>query len=156
MAAARWDGAVTKGRRSISHDEGTTGRHHNRASINPSSELPALIINARPKIEDLVFTQAIRSDADRERVFGSDCNGVRGIYTFSLRGRQLGVTLLDGTQNDPRPAGERDTSAAMAPATPAFRSDPYRNKGLHQGLSVSPIDRREMHLTAGPAGAPCL
>ena len=63
------------------------------------------MINARPKIEDLVFTQAIRSDADRERVFGSDCNGVRGIYTFSLRGRQLGVTLLDGMSITPDQLG---------------------------------------------------
>jgi hypothetical protein len=35
--------------------------------------------------------------------------------------RQLGVTLLDGMSIAPDLPGERDKSAAMAPATPAFR-----------------------------------
>ena len=38
-----------------------------------------------------------------------------------LLGRQLGVTLLDGVSITPDRTGERDTSATMAPATPAFR-----------------------------------
>ena len=64
-----------------------------------------------------------------------------------LLGYQLGVTSWTAVSITPDRTGERDTSATMAPATPAFRLIRIETKdSTRRYLSVSPIHCWVMHL----------